>query len=873
MANEKFFLDFLSDGWGKVQIDEPIGYSTTSFELKQRDKGYGRDISFAGGESNFEFSYYRNHYLEKILYYFHKFGFEAKVNLIIQVAGIDNLVGEIDFATATTDDLEYFKCKVIQQSDLQIIKRRRETKVDVMSSLDIDGNVINPLVPQNMLLLNKPTYQVSKWENVNYEEKLYADGTGANSNIFYTINPCRNILKSDIEESYTFYESSRRDRFTTEPNQSDYVLIKAKNNLKNINVNISNLSIHFDTDVDNGGDGYVNLELQLRYGLEYNTATKIILLSVQKQEHQSYDFNGGFTQIIDSLNRDESIWINFIAHVRQSSTSLINYRPKFECFLKIPTMNTDITAVSYSYNSITPTFRLIDVIRQVIKSISGLDIIAPRFDYGGEFYDNRLFNGNFLRNITKNGFKISLEDIEKSLPELNSDYEIAKDGRIFFGIEKDFYTGIECGFFDNTQFSGMNKTPNPRFTVNELWFMYKRFQSLKENEEVNSADVIHGESKLTLFNKRVENKKEISVEWGRDAFLIEENRRKSLEISTSTASQNDDDVFAIDTIDTLNDVPLDEVTELQHSYISNTQLSLKTKGDVNFVIMGITVGSIFVIKAPDNNAREYTVYEVMNTELKLTKNSGADISQGNDGIRSTSYSYTLDKNFIPFTNYTNQDITAFNLQAGNSYSNLRYSIGRNIWNYWKEYLATCNIYWKDKKIQNTWYKNNPKCYTVYQGKTIFEGDPFDTSGITPILSPFLFNDIVFCNVEFEDFIELQRRIRTDRGFIRCIDKNERVIKVYPIDMKWEVASKQLTIKGEEKFEPIALTIETSSLFTLINNETRLRFLEWEIKDDKLSLFDMNRYRIYNPVYWTDVSINGAVPISIAQLTEWLNLIP
>jgi len=797
------------------------------------------------------------------MYYNHKFGFESKVNLIIQVTGIDNIVGELDFATATTDDFEYFKCKVIQNGDQQIINRRRETKVDVMSDLDIDGNWIGKIEPKNMLLLSKPIYQTSKWEQPTaFYENLYSQGNNATT--YYIVNPTQ-LTKSDIGDSYMPFYSFSAD-------SEDFISIKAKTDLKDIKITIKDVLIHLETDVDNGGNGYVDFQLQIRYGKDFNTAKKEVLVSSYLTENQSFDYGGNLSFSIDNLQTEDKIWVIYFLKVRQSASSSFLGLGKFECFTSISGMKVDISAISSSYNSITPTFRLIDVMRQVIKSISGLDIVAPRFDYGGEFYDNRLFNGNFLRNITDKGFKISLEDIEKSLPELNCNYEIANDGRIFFGGEKDFYTPIECGFFDNTQFSSMNKMANPRFTVNEFWFMYKRFQSLKENEEVNSADVIHGESKMTLFNKRVENKKEVSVEWCRDAFLIEENRRKGLEISESTASQNDEDVFIIDSIDTLNDVPFDEVTELQHTFISDVKLSLRTNGDVNFVSMGITVGSIFVIKAPDNNAREYTVNEVSNGEIKIIKNSGAPLGANNDGIRSTSYSYTIDKDYAPYTNYTNQDITAFNLQAAESYSNLRYSIGRNTWNYWKEYIATCNLYWKDKKINNTWYKNNPLCTTVYQGKTIVEGDPFDTSGITPILSPFLYNDIIFANVEFEDFVELQKQIRTKRGFIRCIDKNERVIKVYPIDMKWEVLTKELTIKAEDKYESTYMTINTANAFALINNETRVKNLLWSIEDDKLSVYDANRFRLYNPVYWDKVGVNSATAVTINQLEEWMKLI-
>jgi len=160
---ELFYLNFKSDGFGKVEINEPIGFDACDFQLQQKDKGYARDISFSGGENNFEFVDYRDHNLGQLLYYAHYFGFESKVDLIIQISGIDNIIGELDFATAITDDLTYFRCKVIQQSDFQIIKRRKAIKVDLLSNRDVNGNSIEPLVPQNTLLLAKPVAQKSEW--------------------------------------------------------------------------------------------------------------------------------------------------------------------------------------------------------------------------------------------------------------------------------------------------------------------------------------------------------------------------------------------------------------------------------------------------------------------------------------------------------------------------------------------------------------------------------------------------------------------------------------------------------------------------------------------------------------------------------------
>jgi hypothetical protein len=60
----------------------------------------------------------------------------------------------------------------------------------------------------------------------------------------------------------------------------------------------------------------------------------------------------------------------------------------------------------------------------------------------------------------------------------------------------------------------------------------------------------------------------------------------------------------------------------------------------------------------------------------------------------------------------------------------------------------------------------------------------------------LYNNIVFKDVDFVDFIQ-QNNIRSQRGFIRTIDNNEKVIKIYPVDMEYSLLEKELKIKREE----------------------------------------------------------------------------
>lgn len=873
---ELFYLDFKNDNSGEVQIDEPIGYADMDFNLQQKDKGYGRDISFSGGEAQFNFVNYRNHYLDKLLYFNHFYGFESKVDLIIRQEGYADIVAEMDFASAVSDDFEYFKCKAIQQSSLQIVKRRKAVKVDLFSDKDVDGNPITPLTTDTMLLLNKPLFQTSRWE----QSEQYALSLETTGGRIYTINPAVNITKSNIDGTQNPFEINSN-------NAESMQYLQSTTNLKKVTIKLDGVSGLLQPDADNGGKGTIAFSLEVAWGATPSANHKTLISQRVDARGDDFAFNytSPFIIKIDSLNRGDKVWI-FYGFVMNESTTF----GRIECFGNVNLKSIDITAESSSYNSITPSFRLIDVMRQVVKSTSGLDIIAPRFDVGGQFYDNRLFNGNFIRNAltntdgTRKPFYVSLEDIEKSIVEMNADHEIDSDGKVFFGTEADFYTAEESGFFDNTQFAEMTKVFNPRFSVNEFSYKYKNYQALKENEEVNSADNIHGESKYVFTNKMVENKKEITVEWVRDAFLIESNRRKAIVVSEDTASQDDDTLFCIDAVATVGDKSFTEISFLQHTFdgIAN-RLTLRSDGEVNFNSLGITVGSTFTIEAPDKNAGNYTVQAnakspgatvddiVALSSLLLLRTSSGVISSNNNGERITKYTYTLDDALVPFTNYTSQGFSSIaNLNAPDNYSNLRYSIRRNIHNYYQPYLATCNLYHKDETIKNTWYKNNGECITVYNDIALKENEAFIPSN--PILSPFMYDNIIFANVEFTDFIALQNSIRSDRGYIRTIDNNNRVIKVYPVTMKYEILSKELTIKGEEKYEPKTMTITTANKYILINNETYVQAIDWELRDNKLFIYDKRRQLLYNGVFFNNVAINDSLTDDVYEFKTRMNLL-
>ena len=799
MAGETFQLRFRNNEDTYLSIDEPINFATVDFQLSQKDKGYGRDVSFNGGEVQFEFVKYRNHYLDKLLLYNNTYGFESIVELVITCGTVTTIIGELDFATAVTDDLEYFKCKVIQQSSKQIVKRRKAVKVDLLSDKNVDGNAITPLVPKNTLLSSKPIYQNSKWESPRAfgggeDSKIYTFNYDENSfHDYYYLTFAITLVHHSLETALTAGVIQTRDA-------RNITYLTATTDLKNIVIDIpaTNFSWYYNSDAAN--------TCYYQFIVEHG-ATVQVLRSNLFTPNETFSYNNAFQINIPSLSTGESIKI-----YHKLDFDMPNLGGYYGSWMYVTSglQTITISAESTTFKSIAPSFRLIDVMRQVVKSISGLDISAPRFDVGGEFYDNRLLNGNSLRAISTKPFYVSLEDLEKSLVELNVDWEINASGNIFFGTEDDFYTESIAYTFTNNQFSSFNKSFNPRFSINEFNYGYKNFQSLKENEELNSSDVIHGESKWVLGNKMVENKKEISIEWIRDAFLMETNRRKALseKVDENTASQDDDKLFAADTYSTTSDVTINQQYSLAHNYDSvNGILSLINDTSINFTVTGIRKGSYFEIVAPSVNQNIYTVDSVSPTTIKLIKVSGSVTPTSYTALQAgiTSFTYNLTVLDIPYTIYIDAGFTNLdNLIASNLYSNLRYSIRRNIEKYWKKYIATCNLYNKTQGLSSTWYKNNPYFSSTYNGLTLTEREVIDTYAVNPILTPFMYNDVIFSNVEFSDFIALQDNIRTNRGYIKTKDNSGNDLNLYPTTMKYDNLSKELNIKGEEKYTPTTL---------------------------------------------------------------------
>lgn len=839
MSKEKFFLIFSEQSDKRWYIDEPVGYRGVPFILQRQDDGMGLDVTLNGNENRFTLTDYRDHQLPEMIYYRDRYGFEANVLFGIIFENGEELISQVDFQTSTTNDFDYFEFSTITESSKQLFKRRMTTKVDMFSSLSIDNEFIAPLEPINMLLQAKPSIQESTWKNATPHAAAFA----------LYVNITQSLITSEIKDSYVpFINASTQNNTNTE----DFKILTAKSKLKNVTISI--------TDMDLGGSALTDsykMEVTLIKGVTSGTGITTILATSNIGKLNS--LIGDIPPInIGDMSTGESLYL-FLKNT--NSTFLVRN--------EIRSINTKITAESTAYNSITPSFRLIDVMKQIAKSTANLELFAPRYNVGGEFYDTVLTNGKMLGGNISDPFYISWDDLINSVKgEGNSGFEVNLNGDVFVGTEDDFYTNVECGVFEDIQFDSLAKDTDPKMALNTFKLNFSNYQSMKENTEPNSGSTIHGETILTLPNKEVEGDKEVKIPWIRDAILLDVQQRLSTIVSKDTATQDDDKIFAIDTIETENDQQFTETTELQHTR-NEGYLSLKSDGSVNFLVLGIRQYTTFNIEYPDPNAGAYTVNEVFNTELKLT---GGSPSSANDGVRLTKYTYEIKKETIPLTNRTNEGFaTVENLISPEKYSNLRYSVERTIRKRWIKFLAGCNYWRKDKQIINTFYKNNGACITGYDGLLIQEKENFIPDA-DPIYTSNWYEGITFANVDFEEFVALANRLRTYHGYITMKDVNRRILQIYPAKISYQNDTRAIVMDGNEKYIKAFMTITNENNIIVINEETTVTVLRWDLIDHKVELFDMERQRLYNGVYWYKCAINGSIAPTLAEFIDRMNLI-
>ncbi len=831
-----FYLNFLSDGFGRVQIAEPINFDAANFVLKQDTKRYGRDVSFAGGEIDLAFSSdveFRGltHEFNKLIEYHNIYGFESEILFELEIDNLIYVIGQLDFQDAPTDQIQQIECKVIQQNVQQNLKRREEVNVNLFSDRNVDNQPITPLTPIPVFIKAKPVFQQSTWNCPQPSIFQVPQNTGDNTDPFANVNI---ISVSQIKNTLSFLRT--RNISTT----SGY--IEAVNNLTSVVFNLNNFTVSFD--VPN-----VGIELIYRIGVNFSDDVDNIL-----ETWSGNQTNINETYNLPNIERGQSLWIfwNFtnLIPIQDATTVTMN------------TAEYNIQAVSTSVSTVTQGVRLIDAIKQVALSTVNLQVDAPKFAAGSLLNNQFIFSGALFRGLETPEFNLSWKQITEYFPEINADYEITENNEIFVGLYEDFYTNNEIASFPLAPNTTFRKNFNERYTVNKFEFKYKKYQQNDTGDTniENSIDAVHTEVQMLTPNKMVENTRSIEIDFIRDPFLIEQTRVDNIQSKPTSTTSLDDNIFIVDTRqETIN---LTETIPLTHQF-NGFELKLLNDGSFSWDLIGVQVGDNITLIEP--NAGNYVIADI-NASV-LTLNGIASFN----GFALTEINYT-----VTATDIVNATDESFSLIEGaaapDDFSNLKFTPKRNIINYHGAYLHTICDFKENETVVNTFFKFNGDLTTQLFTETepIREDQNLIVSELSDkILTANIYESEILC--DFTQVNTVINGIRNQRGFIRIADNKNRLIKVYPQKLDFDWSRNVLTITGEEKNESDFLTIEKTNDIILINevgyNQKIVNVLNYTIENDFIQLFDINSLSLTNKTRFDFVTVQGVTPTSSDNLAE------
>lgn len=901
--NFKFFLNFKNEGsFGRVEITEPVKFDGANYVLKQKDKEYGRDVSFMNDSINLEF--YNGVYeptettqvlpngsvvnnltmgLDYLLETYKIYGFEAEVDFIIQKGGVDFILGELDFQNAETDEVYKFACKAVQNKATQIIKRRDDIVVDVFSNEDVDGNAITPLTTTNILLKAKPEQQISEW-NATPISAFFNNDLGFINPTIWINNPYRSVVKSDIENTIVPFSPTDFIVDTgaaTNVKKHNFGYVDAITSLSNITMS-GDLTVSYfiptDEDISDGwGANPVNnvrleafkaltnspeddLTLILSSNIDMGTPT---FVGVENINRFDFSFTGNAKRYDYTFSFDKNL-VNF-----QNSERLVFYFLHKRDFTIVENKSGSLTidTTSTAIDSVIKGVRYIDVMKQTTKSISGLTVDAHKFDLGGKYYNQFAFTGNLIKGRDTLPFPVKHKDIFGTTEEVNADNQVL-DNSIYVGQYSDFYANNEIGVLNVNPDESSKITFNNRFAINQFEFNYKTFE--QDRDESNTIDSVHTQTQWTPPNKLVENIKKIELLQIRDPFTIETARKDALKSTTSTS--NDDKLFLIDVVDLAPNARGGFTTGLTHNIDADGNLQLLNDSSFRWDLLGFGVGSDFVL-LNTSNAGTYSVIEITSNIITL---SGSPNNNSGGAPTLTQVDYPFDN--VQYTNRTNEGFQVIqNLLNSDKFSNLLYTTKRNI-KEWYNYLATVCIFKQNGVFRNSFFKNNGALVTRFQGEdeNTTENANVNVSDLgTPILTAKEYELTLVA--DFDNIVSLLNAVKTVNpdgtigGFIRAIDNNGKVIKGYPKQLEYNPSSETLKATLEERNEGNNVVITTTNGLTInevgYNIDTSLTW--FEITNDYLVIYDFNNMPIINPTRYDFVIVDGIVYTSAILLSEKL----
>jgi len=899
----KHYLNFVNDGVGRIPISEPVKFDGAAFSVEQDTKGYARDITYMAEEIDLEFyeGFFEKgdqyelenglivdelgHAIDYLFRYNRDYGFQAQIEYILERNGVEFILGELNFEGAKTDELTYFYCKVVQNTKRALSKRREDTKIDGFATEDLDGNTVAPIQTENVLLQAKPVFQVSEWEKTYFWAYTGSNVDGQNKILWQ--NPINQIKNSGIESTLSgsvdkFVLTTSVTGLTPPPLGMDkMVFVDASEDLVNGKFKIKNLKISYYITVgENFTDNatLVSGQIKPRYVLFYGTDSDVDSLGSNSAIlNYSSEFIGvenvsGFGGLNGSDFADrydltfEDVEVDLLDVYSGISVYASFYLDRYFTLTNWLSGEIEGSFNRVAVSTVIKAVRYVDLIKQSLKVINGMEITSPDFEVGGKYYDLFAFSGNLIRQRDDVPFYITFKDRRENLALMNADVQINDDDAILVQYDK-YYDNVENGVFNLVPDTKFNMVYNKRYACNLLEFEFKNYE--KDRDESNTLDAIHTKAQFSINNTRVKNTKKISIADTFDPFKIESIRRQ--QFKETTALDGDDKIHALDCIQLAPNSLGGFTASMTHQIQDNGDLKLLKDAELpSWALLGFDVSNIFNI-TEGINIGSYTVAEIENTIITLTP-SGGTVPTDED-IALTTVSYPLTN--VLYTNRTDEGFDQIeNLLNGDNFSNLRYSIRRNLIE-WESYISTCAEYISDNP-KNTEFTNNGELVTQFEGgETYTENGDIDLQTIKEgLVTPRLYDtDVV---AEYDDVLDLitkYQQLATIGGFIRVSGNNGDIKKLYPQKLTYTWATKVLNIVGEERNESDDVVINIENGVIIINNVSYdIDFSDssvYEIVGDYLAIYDNNQIKIINFTRYNEYIVQGETFDNIYDLAQSL----
>ena len=867
------------------QITEPSGFPEIAYSSNQNDERFSRDNSFiaSGGKAvrfldavgeytgiqqvvnpQGKIDTFLNMGLDWILESDRQFGFESKIKYILKKNGIEFDAGYLECKAKDTDGYSFFACNIIKDSRVGDYERHEETVIDVFGTRNVRNEEIEPAPVLKFLRRAVPSVFQSKMDmKGNFDQTLPALSSG-DEVIF---NPISNVVIDGIPstlgptQDVNLYQPGTVAEYKEILNNN--VLLNATRQLSNIRfkLKIGQLSLTYT-------DGDFQTQVILAWGNEaLDDWTQQILYS---STSDSVSLSGQtFEFTIPNVGAGQKVWFYFRS--RCTSSNILT-KARIELSVSTIEMSSKVTVL----NTVISGVRYIDMFRQCSKFIRNIPINAPRWDVGGEFYDQVCWGRGCVSQNTSMPFVTKYGECLGSVNEVCGDYENKID-EIFVGTFPDFYKNVEIGVFNIRPSSASMKKWNEKFLINNVKLGFSTFQEDSDAGQDTSNDP-HTEFEWIVPNEMTANSLERTFEFTRSAYS--QQKTVDLEISKPlTSDETDEDVYINDIVP----IPagsFDEfgaVLSVQLTIISGLLMVIirnkKSDGDdndvfINWTVLGIQVGDTFYI-TDGANTGTYNVYSLTRSLIILSP-VGFAPSQAGDLYVKLKYFHTD----VDFQTQTNE---GFDLIEGISipdeYPNLQRTL-RRAFQHWGSIINTACSYVRDKIIQPTpTLKVNGSLVTQYLGGPVYleEEDILVSDLPARILTPDLHEINCFCT--YEEAVQFLENYKSNRGFIRAFDVSDRLIKGFVQNFEFHIAKETMSMTLEEKFEEKILDlVYEDGILNVFGTPYDLNGITdwWKVENEYFRAFDANYKALCNWKQYDEVSLNGIVHESVDDLIIALN---